>query len=119
MKDCQKPATCVPGWVKSLLGTHPQRDDRELNRLVQSIGMACFVKYYKDFADFSRSDSIVVQKIREAEGYTECACATRVLKSRQIIRSGRARDALKRIAQSSRVPAQVANTASQLLSQGV
>ena len=92
-------------------------DDEQLKRLIQSAGMACFVKYYKDLINFSLSDRSLIEKILETDGYTELACSTRVLKSRQIIRAGRAGDALKRIAISSRIPAQVANTARQLLNQ--
>jgi hypothetical protein len=52
--------------------------DSQFKRLTQSVGVACFVKYYRDLSDFSQLDAPLIQKMREAEGYTYGACQTRV-----------------------------------------
>jgi hypothetical protein len=89
--------------------------DSQFKRFTQSVGVACFVKYYRDLADFSLLDAPLIQKIREAEGYTNGACQTRVVKAREIIRAGRGRDVLKLAARSPRVSLATAAAARRLL----
>jgi hypothetical protein len=89
--------------------------DSQFARLTQSVGVGCFVKYYRDFADFSQLDTSLIRKMREAEGYTYGACQTRVTKAREIIRAGRGRDVLKLAARSPRVSPTTASAARRFL----
>ena len=73
-------------------------NDQQLQRNLQSMGMACFVKYFGEFANNALPNPAVVEILRERESYTPASCANRVSKARSIIKAGRARDALLMIA---------------------
>ena len=89
-------------------------NEEQLQRSLQSIGKECFVKYFEEFSDSSKSNEDLIELLMSNEGYTESGCKTRVSQSRRIIRSGRARDALRIIAGSGRVPDRVSKRASTL-----
>ena len=90
-------------------------DDNQLQRAIQSVGKSCFVKYYKQFKDFSRSNEELVELLMKNEKYTETASATRVSKSRSIINAGRAKDVLLEITQSEKLDDDVKTKARKLL----
>ena len=73
-------------------------NDHQLQRNLQSVGMACFVKYFDELANPSLPNRTVIQILRERELYTEKSCQSRVSTARSIIQAGRAADALLLIA---------------------
>lgn len=79
-------------------------NDEQLERRLQSVGKACFVRHYDLFADRRMDRVDAADHLMKAESFTPLACATRVSHARAIIDAGRARDALWNIAQSARVP---------------
>ena len=70
-------------------------NDQQLIRTLNSVGKACFVRYY-ECAD----DPALTQRIEEAEPYTRKSCQSRTGHLRSIIRHGRGKDALDIIAKS-------------------
>ena len=89
-------------------------DDAQLKRYLQSVGMECFVTYYRRFADFSRSNEEVAAVIKSEMDYTDKSCKSRTSHARSIIKAGRARDALIIISKSVRVPASVKDEADRI-----
>lgn len=85
-------------------------DDQQLIRTLNSVGKACFVKYY-EHAD----DPALVQRIEEAEPYTYKSCQSRSSHLRSIIRHGRGKDALAIIANADKVKAEARKKADALL----
>lgn len=75
----------------------------QIKRLLQSVGMAFFVKYFALLKDKAISHSALTDMVRSNEGYTESASHTRVSKSRQLIDAGHARAALYMVMQSERM----------------
>jgi len=51
-----------------------------MERYLNSVGKACFVKYYKKFANLYISHSDLVELLHKENGYTILACNTRVSK---------------------------------------
>ena len=80
-------------------------NDQQLERTLQSVGMACFVKYFHEFANRSLPNDAVAGLLLERETYTEDSCRTRVSKARSIIDAGCAQHALVMIAEAERVDA--------------
>ena len=89
-------------------------NDQQLKRNLQSIGMACFVKYFDEFANQSRPNSAVAEILRQRESYTPASCSGRVSTARSIIKSGRASDALLLIAAASKMDYRTAQQAKTL-----
>ena len=83
---------------------------QQLIRTLNSVGKACFVRYY-ECAD----DPALAQRIEEAEPYTRKSCRSRVRRLRMIIRNGRGEDALAIIAKSRNVDAETRKRADDLL----
>lgn len=75
-------------------------NEQQLRRTLTSVGMRCFVKYFRQFCDPSLSDEAVAAQIEEAERYSAKACRSRTRGARRIIRAGRGRDVLEKIARS-------------------
>lgn len=90
-------------------------DDQQLKRSLQSIGMACFAKYYETFADPSISNDTAVNILMKEQKFSESGSRTRVNQSRRIIREGRRDDALEYIAQSNRIDSEWSGKAKSLL----
>ena len=78
-------------------------NDEQLVEYLRKMGMTCFVKYFYEFSDESLSSRYLIDLLRRKEGYTEGSCRTRVSRARQIIQTGRARDALLIISKSDRI----------------
>lgn len=89
-------------------------NNEQLKRSLQSIGMACFVKYFPQFSDASMSNEDLIELLIRRERYMESGCKTRVTQSRRIIASGRAVDALLIVASSARVPGDLSTAARRL-----
>ena len=87
--------------------------DYQLSDALNSMGKACFVEYYCEFADFSLSNKEVIELLMR--NYTKGVSINRVSRARSIIRAGRAKDALTIISQASRVSPQAAARAKELL----
>lgn len=88
--------------------------DHQLRRNLQSVGMACFVKYFDELANPSLPNRTVIQILREREPYTEKSCQSRVGHARSIIQAGRALDALLLIAAASKMDYRTAQQAKAL-----
>lgn len=86
-------------------------NDHQLQRNLQSMGMACFVKYFDEFANPSLPNQAVIKTLLERESYTESSCANRASKARNIIKAGRTPDALLLIAGASNVDYRTAQQA--------
>ena len=69
-------------------------NEQQLDRSLRSVGKECFVTFFGEFCDGTRSNESVDAQIREERGYTWEACRTRTSKSRSIIKAGRAEEAL-------------------------
>lgn len=90
-------------------------DDRQLERALNSIGKGCFVKYYEDFRDVTKSNEDLIELIKRNEGFTDTACQTRVTNSRRIIRAGLGIYALELISQSTRLDPSITQKAKRLV----
>ena len=90
-------------------------NDTQLDRTLRSVGKACFVKYFRLFADRSLSGEAVARLLVEKEGYMSVSArGFRVRGSRRIIEAGRARDALLIVRDSPRVPQHIKDKAARL-----
>ena len=86
-------------------------NDQQLIRTLNSVGKACFVRYYERAGDPS-----LAQQIRDADGYSPVACQTRASGIRSIvILHGRGKDALAIIAKARNVDAETRKRAGDLL----
>lgn len=70
-------------------------DDRELRYKLSEMDMGCFVKYFREFANSKLSREYVNRMLQDYEGYTSASCAAHTDNARNIIRAGRAVDALQ------------------------
>ena len=88
-------------------------NDQQLIRTLNSVGKACFVRYYERAHDAS-----LAQRIRDADGYSPVACQTRASGIRSIVvLHGRGKDALAIIANSRNVEPEARKRAATLLAQ--
>lgn len=90
-------------------------NDEQLLRSLQSIGKACFVKYFPQFSDNFLSNTDLIELLMRQEHYEEAGCITRVAQARRIIVNERAVDALRIVASSVRVSDEVLAEASRLV----
>ena len=86
----------------------------QLYRALNSVGKACFVKYFHYSSDESLSIHELVDLLMQEENYAEKATYMRVAHSRRIIKAGRAKDALHLVVRS-RVPENIKTKARKLL----
>lgn len=84
-------------------------------RYLNSVGKACFVRYFELFNDDSIQNHEIAQTIKEENGYTDKACNSRTGHARMIIREGGAEEALKIITESRRLDIGVVRQAKKLL----
>lgn len=89
-------------------------NDAQLRRSLQSIGKACFVRYFPQFSDNSLSNADLIELLMRQEDYLETGCITRVIQARRILANERAVDALLIVASSVRVSEGVTTEASRL-----
>ena len=75
-------------------------NEQQLVRTLNSVGMKCFITWFRQFCDPSLSNEDVAAQMQEMERYSARACRSRVSGARRIIRAGRGRDALTIIANS-------------------
>ena len=88
-------------------------NDQQLVRTLNSVGKACFVRYYE-----RAGDPTLHQRIRNADGYSPVACQTRASGIRSIVvLHGRGKDALSIIANSRNVEPEARKRAAALLAQ--
>ena len=87
--------------------------ETDLDRLIRSIGMMIFVRFYEDFRNPNISDSEMVERL-PAE-YTLNSRRTRTTKARRILREGLENDALWMIADANGVDAGTAQRVRVLL----
>ena len=89
-------------------------NDQQLNRTLNSIGMECFVAYFREFANSGLSNEEVVEILMRDRGYKKKSCLTRIRGARRIIKAGRAKDALMIISASPRMPSEIVAKAKRL-----
>lgn len=89
-------------------------NDQQLERTLNSIGMECFVAYFREFANSGLSNEEVVEILMRDRGYKKKSCLTRIRGARRIIREGRAKEVLIKASESSRVPSEIAAKAKRL-----
>ena len=89
-------------------------NDYQLERTLRSLGMACFVKYFRYFADPSFSKSKIVE-IMDRNGETWSTKASRANNGRRICRENRHKDALQMIACSTNTDHKTRSEAARLL----
>lgn len=90
-------------------------NNSQVIRAIQSIGKGCFVKYFEKFHDDLQKNEDLVELLMRNEKYTETASRTRVTNSRNLIKSGHAREVLSDITQSKRLDSSIKFKAKQLL----
>ena len=78
-------------------------DDIQLKRSIQSIGMACFIKYYEAFENKKNKSEDLVEGLMKIENYDESGAKTRVTQSRRILREDRALEAINIIIDSKKI----------------
>lgn len=69
-------------------------NEEKLSRALQSVGQACFVKYFGEFSSSAMSREDVIEKLRIETDYTEASCISRTGHARSIISAGLAKSAL-------------------------
>jgi hypothetical protein len=69
-------------------------NDEQLSRTLQSVGQACFVRFFGEFSSKTLSREDIVEKLRAETDYTEGSCISRTGHARSIINAGRAESAL-------------------------
>jgi hypothetical protein len=74
-------------------------EDYQLTQSLKSIGKSCFVKNFELFSDASISDLDAQAFLMNDQGYEQTGARTRVREGRRIIEAGRAKDAMKIIAE--------------------
>ena len=89
-------------------------NEQQLRRTLNSVGMRCFIIWFRQFCDPSLSNEDIAVQIEETEQYSPKTCRTRTSGARSIIRAGRGRDALTIVA-NSRADAWTRQEASRLL----
>ena len=75
-------------------------NDEQLSRTLQSVGQACFVRFFGEFSSNTLSREDIVEKLRAETDYTEGSCISRTGRARSIINAGRAEAALNIITSS-------------------
>ena len=75
-------------------------NEQQLQRTLNSVGMRCFIAWFRQFCDPSLSNEDVAAQMQEVERYSAKACRARVSGARRIIKAGRGRDALEKITRS-------------------
>ena len=86
-------------------------NDEQLQRSLQSIGKACFVKYLDTFSNSQISNEDLIDYLIAQESYKESGARTRVTQARRIIREGRTADALHMVMSSLRIDDQTRDLA--------
>src|SRR6516162_5896412 len=95
-------------------------DDAQLARSLQSIGMTCFINYYKIFEEKSRTEpTFVVNILTKNHISNEAGAKIRVFNVTRIFNAGRENDALNIIAKSLRISKEVRDKARLLLDDAV
>lgn len=89
--------------------------NEQLVRALNTIGKACFIKYYKDFSDLNTSREELLELITINEGYDERATMARINAARRIFNLGFEIKALKKIISSIRLDANLIKIAKDLL----
>ena len=92
-------------------------NEEQLLRLLRSVGMECFVKYYDLFSDSSIERADIIEVLVQQEGYEEPASGGRVSNARKIIQAEKSTEAFQLIANSSRVSAVAKEKANELMQQ--
>ncbi|MBX3528220.1 MAG: hypothetical protein KF904_18630 [Rhodoblastus sp.] len=93
-------------------------DDRTLERSLQTIGKACFARYFELFVDRRLDAATVARRILESEAYAATATRRRVSAARRIIDCNRGIDALENVAASNNVDDAARQKAHALLDAG-
>jgi hypothetical protein len=105
----------VSGFTEILFGGQVESmNNDQLSRSLQSIGMACFVKYFQQFSDKSLSNDDLIGILMRQESYAKSGCITRVTQARKIIANEKSVVALRLVEKSVRISDEVSAEASRL-----
>ncbi len=69
----------------------------QFTRSLQSVGQACFVKFFETFASNSLSREDVIERLKYETSYTEKSCISRTGHAQSIIKNGLAKKALETV----------------------
>ncbi len=86
-------------------------NDTELDRALRSIGMACLVDHIELFGDRRATPTEIAERLNEVTDWTAKSCRSRAGHARRIFAAGRAGDAMRLVASSSRVDPEKAEKA--------
>ncbi len=70
-------------------------NDEKLARNLQSVGQACFVKYFELFASEPIDRADIIETLKTETLYTEKSCISRTSHAQSIFRAGLGKEALK------------------------
>lgn len=73
-------------------------NDEELERALQSVGKACFIRHVSIFTDILIDDGTAIERLKAASHWSEAGCKIRVSHAHRIVRSGKTRLAVEKIA---------------------
>ena len=89
--------------------------EEKLLRLLKTVGMGCFVKYYDMFFDSNMERSNIIEVLVRDEGYKEPASGSRVSAARMIIRAEKSIEAFQLIVEAPRASDFAKDRANELL----
>ena len=69
-------------------------NDEKLVRTLQSVGQACFVKFFDEFNSKILTRAEIIEKLKAETGYSEKSCISRTGHAKSIINAGMAKKAL-------------------------
>lgn len=79
----------------------------KVKRNLQSVGQACFIRYYRELTASNLTNDQVVSLLRSETTYTEQSCVSRVSHARAIIQAGVASQALALVVEAKRVAPEI------------
>ena len=88
-----------------------------VERALNSVGKACFIRYFRTFADDNLSNTEIAIILSNENGYTDKACRTRTSKARTIIKNGWTCTALELVTSSFRLDPDILKAAQKLMSE--
>lgn len=86
----------------------------DVKRTLQTVGMTCFVTYFKELSDARLSTTDLIELISD-ENVSESSARTKISAGRRILREGAANKALKLITESTIVNSRISNEAHNLI----
>ncbi|WP_350655126.1 hypothetical protein, partial [Pseudoalteromonas sp. D48-MNA-CIBAN-0056] len=86
----------------------------DVKRTLQTVGMTCFVTYFKELSDDKLSTTDLIELVSD-ENVSESSARTKISAGRRIIREGESKEALKLITESRIVDSSISAAANNLI----